>query len=158
TLMGVCMSCHGTQTRMAAVPRDENGWRRTVDYMRRDMNHLLRDQITDSVAADLASYMNQMFGRNSVLPKSPADLPEYAKVRRPQFSDEAMKIVYVDFEMPGASRFPWSGYPDNAGHIWMPYYNGNAKSLGRLDPQTGEVQEWRLPGATHNIIHSAVPA
>jgi hypothetical protein len=32
-----CMACHGFETRMAAVKRNEDGWRDRVNYMREAM-------------------------------------------------------------------------------------------------------------------------
>jgi len=104
-----CVSCHGFQSKMAATIRDEDGWRDRVTFMREAMRSSLADRqgFSDQQAEDVVSYLTTMFGENSLLPKSPADLPGY-KATLTQFSDEALKIVYVDFEMPGptASRGP----------------------------------------------------
>ena len=64
----------------------------------------------DEKAEKVVSYVNQLFGENSTLPKSPADLPQYQSEVRP-FSDEALKIVYVEYDMPGPNRMPWSAHP-----------------------------------------------
>jgi len=73
------------------------------------------------------------------------------------FGDEAMKIVYVEYELPGPSRMPWSAAPDKDGNFWIPYY-GNANKIARLNPKTGEVQEFPVPNVGTAGIHSAVPA
>src|SRR4051812_34686986 len=96
---------------------------------------------TDQNAADVASYLSSLFGPDSTLPKSPADMPQYKEVVRPSFSDEAMKIVYVEYELPGPNRMPWSAAPDKDGNLWIPYY-GRANKIGQLDPKTGIVQEY----------------
>ena len=75
-----------------------------------------------------------------MLPKSPADLPGYKDTLH-QFSDEAMKIVYVEYEMPGPNRMPWSAKPDKDGTFWIPYY-GKANKIGHLDPVTGKIEEF----------------
>ena len=106
--------------------------------------------------SDVASYINSLFGEESVLPKSPAEMPKYKELVR-SFDDDAMKIVYVEYELPGPSRMPWSAFPDKDGNYWMPYY-GNANKIGRLDPKTGEVQEYPVPNQGTAAIHSAVPA
>jgi virginiamycin B lyase len=110
----------------------------------------------DQNAADVASYINSLFGEESVLPKSPAELPKYKELVR-TFGDDAMKIVYVEYELPGPNRMPWSAFPDKDGTYWMPYY-GDANKIGRLDPKTGEVQEYPVPNHGTAAIHSAVPA
>ncbi len=155
-LFGRCFACHGFQTRMVSTRRDEAGWIRAVNFMRDDMHYFLGATFTDQNAADVISYLNNTFGVDSDLPRSPAELPGYKELVR-NFSDEAMKIAYVDYDLPGPNRFPWSGVPDKDGKIWMPYY-GKANRIGRLDPGTGEVQEFRVPNQTTAAIHSAVPA
>ena len=110
----------------------------------------------DQNAADVASYINSLFGEESVLPKSPVEMPKYKELVR-TFDDDAMKIVYVEYELPGPSRMPWSAFPDKDGNYWMPYY-GDANKIGRLDPKTGEVQEYPVPNHGTAAIHSAVPS
>ena len=84
---------------MAAVTRDADGWKDRVEYMRTAM-HFSSDHLTDQDADDIASYLTSLFGPDSVLPKSPADMPGYKDTVRP-FSSDAMNIVYVEYDMPG---------------------------------------------------------
>ena len=156
-LVTTCFGCHGMQTRMAARRQDEASWFRDVDYMRDSMRYFLRDQVNEEMARELASYLTTNFGLESSLPHSPADLPEYEKAKRGEFSDEAMKITFVDYEMPGPNRMPWSAAPDRNGYHWIPYY-GRANMVGKLDPKTGAIQEFRAPYPGTAAIHSAVPA
>jgi len=158
-LVGRCFACHGFQSRMAAARRDEEGWRDRVAYMKESMHFFLDGlgaPFNDQNAADVATYINSLFGEESVLPKSPAEMPKYKELVR-KFDDEAMKIVYVEYELPGPNRMPWSAFPDKNGNYWMPYY-GRANKIGRLDPKTGEVQEYPVPNQGTAAIHSAVPA
>ena len=69
-----CFACHGFQTRMAAVRRDLDGWKDRVQYMR-DAMHFSLDFVTDQDASQLAGYLDNAFGAEATLPKSPADLP-----------------------------------------------------------------------------------
>jgi streptogramin lyase len=155
-LFGRCFACHGFQTRMAATSRTEAGWHVAVKYMQVMEHYFLSPTFTDQNASDVTSYLIAAFGVDSKLPRSPAELPGYREVA-PAFSEEATKIVFVDYDLPGPSRFPWSGYPDNKGHIWMPYY-GRADRIARLDPNSGEVQEFKVPFTGTAGIHSAFPA
>ena len=41
--------------------------------------------------------------------------------------------------------------------FWVPYY-GAANRIGRLNPKTGAVDEYRVPNDSTAAIHSAVPA
>src|SRR5262245_20325815 len=75
-----CMACHGFETRMAAVKRNEDGWRDRMEYMRESMAFFIaRPQLnfTDQKAEDVIYYINHVFGEDSVLPRSPAELPQY---------------------------------------------------------------------------------
>jgi len=157
-LIGRCFACHAFQTRMASVKRDEDGWRDRVNYMRGAMHFFLdgAQPFSDRDADDVTAYLNLLFGEKSVLPPSPADIPAYRNLVR-SFSDDAMKIVYVEYDLPRPSRMPWSAVPDKDGNFWIPFY-GAANRIGRLDPKTGAVQEFRVPNQGTAAIHSAVPA
>ena len=158
-LMGLCMACHGFQSRMASVSRDEDGWRDRVNYMRKDMGFFVSDPrfgVTDQKAEEVVQYLASMFSEDSVLPKSPADLPKYKELVH-AFPEEASKIVYVEYEMPGGNRMPWSAHPDKDGKFWIPYY-GKANKIGRLDPATGKIDEFPVPYTGTAAIQSAVPA
>jgi virginiamycin B lyase len=145
-----CAACHGIQTRIASTVRDEAGWRDRVDYMRTTM----RVRINDHEAADIAAYLNRVFGEDSTLPKSPAEFPGYEKVAQ-SFGDDAMNIVYVEYEVGG--KFPWSAVPDKKGNIWIPY-NGPVNKIARLDPKTGKLDDFPVSSPDVLRIHSAVPA
>jgi virginiamycin B lyase len=150
-----CSICHGFQSRMASVTRDEDGWKDRVAYMRTAM-HFELAHFSDRDAADVAAYLTSLFGPESVLPKSPADLPSYKETVRP-FSSEAMHIVYVEYDMPGPSRMPFSAAPDKNGYLWIPNF-GVANKITRLDPKTGEMQDFPVPHIGTAAVHSAVPA
>jgi virginiamycin B lyase len=154
-----CTACHGFESRMAAVKRDPDGWHDRVNYMREAMGFFINRpqlQFTDQKADDIAYFLNYAFGEDSTLPKSPADLPQYKETVH-NFSDEALKIVYVEYEMPGPNRMPWSAFPDKDGKYWIPYY-GRANRIGELDPVSGQVKEFPVPNLGTAAIHSAVPA
>ena len=154
-----CMACHGFESRMAAVTRNEDGWRDRMNYMRDAMGFFVMDPrfgFNDQKAEDVVYYMNHVFGEDSVLPKSPTELPQYKDTLRP-FGDQAMKIVYVEYELPGPDRMPWSAHPDEDGSFWIPYY-GRANKIARLDPATAEIKEFPVPNVGTAAIHSAVPA
>ena len=150
-----CSVCHSFQSRMAAVRRDGDGWRDRVQYMRTAMSYILASRVNDQDAADLSAYLTSMFGPDSVLPKSPADVPGYKTTLRP-FSKDALNIVYVEYDMPGPSRMPFSAAPDKNGNLWIPNF-GNANKITRLDPKTGAMQDFSVPNIGTASIHSAVP-
>ena len=157
-LFGHCNICHQFQTRMASVHRDLDGWKDRVAFMRDAMRFsiFLGPNFSDQDADVVADYLNSIFGQDSVLPKSPADMPEYTKTVK-SFSSEAMNIVYVEYEMPGPSRMPFSAAPDKNGFLWIPDF-GVANKITRLDPKTGEMKDFPIPFTGTGAIHSAVPA
>ena len=120
------------------------------------MSYALASQLNDQDAGTLSSYLTSLFGPDSVLPKSPADMPGYKATLRP-FSSDAMNIVYVEYDMPGPSRMPFSAAPDKNGYLWIPNF-GVANKITRLDPKTGEMQDFPVPNIGTAGIHSAVPA
>ena len=155
-IVGHCSTCHLMQTRMASMTRDQEGWRDRVDYMRTVM-HFFLDKITDQQADDIASYLATVFGPDSVLPKSPADMPGYKDTLRPFSGGDATNIVYVEYEMPGPNRMPFSAAPAKDGSVWIPGF-GVDNMITRLDPKTGEMQDYKAPNVGAAAIHSAVPA
>ena len=52
TLFAQCFVCHGFQTRMASVRRDEDGWKDRVQFMRDAMHFSLGWRFDDKKAAD----------------------------------------------------------------------------------------------------------
>jgi streptogramin lyase len=147
-----CMSCHGLQTKIAAVRRDEEGWQNCVALMRDRANGVGDLRITEADGAAVASYLGRVFSPDSDLPRSPADLPEYQKAKHAEFSDEAMKIVYVLYDLPKPGRIPWVAYPQKDGSVWMPH-SWTADQIAKLDQRTGEVQEFDLPPGTRKALH-----
>jgi streptogramin lyase len=59
--------------------------------------------------------------------------------------------------MLGPDRMPFSAAPDKDGKFWIPEM-GSGNHIGRLDPETGVVEEFSAPNPFPAGIHSAVPA
>jgi virginiamycin B lyase len=156
-LFNTCFACHGFETRMAEKGYDLAGWQARVKYMTTAMDFFLRGRISDQDAKDVASYLNAVFGKDSTFPKSPEDMPNYQETVHAPWSDEALKIVYVDYEMPTPNSMPWSAVEDKDGKFWIPFY-GDANKIARLDSVTGQVEEFQAPNEGTAAIHSAVPA
>jgi len=156
TLFAQCFVCHGFQTRMAAVRRDEDGWKDRVQFMRDAMHFSLAWRFDDKKAADVASFLNSSFGNDATLPRTPADLPEYKNTIK-KFSSDAMNIAFVEYEMPGPSRMPFSAAPGKDGYLWIPNF-GIANKITRLDPKTGAMEDFPVPNSGTAAVHSAVEA
>ena len=153
-----CQICHSFQNKMAPWVRNDEGWRTRVEYMRNVMNCCGTPDtgVNDKDADLIVSYLTSLFGPNSVLPASPADVPKYKSTVH-TFSDDAMNIVYVEYELPGPNRMPWSAAPDGHGSEWLPY-KSDVNKIGRLNEETGEVTEYRVPNKGVTQVHSVFPA
>jgi virginiamycin B lyase len=151
-----CFACHMFQSRMAAVKRDQAGWTQAVNFMRTAMHSRLGDVFSDQDADVVIHYLNDTFGVDAHTPKSPSELPGYEKTVRP-VADDALNIVYVEYDMPGPNRMPFSAAPDKDGYLWIPDF-GPANRIGRLDPRTGKIEEFTVPNKGTASVHSAVPA
>jgi virginiamycin B lyase len=153
-----CQICHSFQNKMAPWVRDEAGWRSRVDYMRQSIRCCgsADTSVSDKDEDVLVSYLTSLFGPNSILPASPTDDPKYKSTVR-TFNDDAMNIVYVEYELPGPNRMPWSAVPDGHGSEWMPY-KSDVNKIGRLNEETGVVDEFKVPGEGVIQIHSVYPA
>ncbi|MFI4889078.1 MAG: carboxypeptidase regulatory-like domain-containing protein [Steroidobacterales bacterium] len=155
-VFSTCFTCHGFQTRMATVRRNADEWLGRVQFMQGAMKFGLGDRLNDQEVGEIAAYLHSLYGEKSVLPESPQDAPGYKDTVRP-VSNEALKISYVEYDMPQPSSMPFSAAPDKDGYFWIPEF-GIANRIGRLDPKSGEFQEFTAPNAGTAAIHSAVPA
>jgi len=171
-----CMNHHGFPLQERQTPE---GWEGIINYMK-----LLRPRLgepTSQTEKDLDAaldYVKTVLTVDGPLPASPAAMPGYSKLRR-EFGDDAMKIVYVDYDLPGSSgarmpargdvggeseyhpgmpmQFPWSAAQDKDGNFWIPY-RLLANKIARLNPNTGEVKEFKIMNQGVAAVHSAVPA
>ena len=156
TIFARCFVCHGFQTRMASMRRDADGWQDRVQFMRDAMHFSLSWRFSDQDAADVAAYLTKLYGQESVLPRSAADAPGYKDTVR-SFTSEAMNIAYVEYDMPGPSRMPFSAAPAQDGSVWIPNF-GVANKISRLDRKTGGIQDYRVPNEGTAAVHSAIAA
>ena len=160
-IQGPCFACHNFQSRMSTRQLNYQGWMGMVNYMRRDAASffLVPPIFTDQNANEAASYLTQVFGVDSNLPASPADLPGYqATVRK--FSDEAMNFVYVVYPLADPTWLSFQMYPPTAanglpsnGSIWVADY-GNANRVVGIDPKTGKNTTYMAPCPHPAGIHA----
>ncbi len=156
-LFNVCFACHGFESRMADKGYDLAGWQARVKYMTTSMSFFTHGRISEQEEKDVATYINSLFGKDRTLPKSPEAMPKYKDTVHAPYGDEALRMVYVDYEMPNPSSFPWSAAEDRDGKYWIPFYGANNK-IARLDATTGAVEEFTTPNEGTSAIHSAIPA
>ena len=146
-----CFNCHA-MSKIGMEGRDRDAWLAAIERMRQ----VGVADIKPDVTSEVAEYLDKVFGPDTTVPESPAQLPQYQKVKqeRDYFTDEALNIVYVDYQLTGEPKDrPGTGKPDKDGNIWVEMGGG----LSKLDPATGEVHTWRLPDPTRPFIHEVLP-
>ena len=154
-----CSVCHSFQSRLAAVSRDQDGYRDRIQYMQRAMHFSFTfsnpDRFNDEMGDQLAAWLANSFGPDATLPKSPASMPGY-KDTLTKFDGDATNIVFIEYDMPGPSRMPFSAAPAKDGSLWIPNFGTNNK-ITRLNPATGEMEDFSVPTQGTAAVHSAVP-
>ena len=152
---GYCFECHGFQSRQAPAGRDVDGWADRIHFMRTAFARDL-EAFTDKDADNTAAYLATLWGPNATLPKSPTDLPAYESVKHGPFDDAAMKLVYVSYALPSAGRFPGSAKIEKDGNAWI--WEFDHSQLAKLDPKTGAVTDYKIPGIDFAGDHSTYMA
>ena len=164
-LFANCFGCHNFQSRMATRRLDNEGWMDLVNYMRNTAADFavgpkgVPRPVTDQMAGEIAGYLTQVFGADSTLPDSPADVAGYnATVHK--FSPEALNIVYNVYPLKDKTWLPFQAYPpsvqkgfDSDGYIWAADY-GNANRVVRINPETGENTTYMSPCSHAAGIHA----
>lgn len=152
-LVQQCWNCHAFSKIGMVGRHDEDGWRDAIDVMRKAGVYDVRATLENTVVGYLAT----AFGPDSNTPSSPADLPAYQKIKQEHdyFSDDALNIEYVDYELTGDPRDrPGTGKEDKEGNMWGEIPGG----LLRLNPVTGEVKRWHMdPPYSRSGIHEILP-
>lgn len=151
-----CMACHGLQTQIAALRLDEEGWRNSVASMR-DPKRVANDRTTDEEAATLITYLTKVFGVHSETP-SPAEMPGFREATYREFSDEAMKMVYVEYDVPGPNPNSYEATPNPKNrNVWF-VESWSGDGVAKLNPGTGEIAEFKVPPPHRKILeaHSVI--
>ena len=124
-----CTTCHGAGQIIGSAGFDEGGWRALFDTM---------VDLEDREAATVASYLASHF-------------PETTE-RFPTLLEGPEKIRITEWVVPTLGQRSRDAAEAPDGSIW---WTGMWASLaGRLDPETGEMREYRLPpeARPHTIV------
>lgn len=68
---------------------------------------------------------------------------KYALKPLPRPAGEETRVIMTEYDLPRRSTQPHDATVDADGIVWFADFGDNW--VGRLDPKTGEVREWRLP-------------
>ncbi len=124
-----CTTCHGAGQIIGSAGFDESGWRELFDTM---------VDLEDNEAATVAGYLASHF-------------PETTE-RLPTLLEGPEKIRITEWVVPTLGQRSRDAAEAPDGSIW---WTGMWASLaGRLDPETGEMREYRLPpeARPHTIV------
>jgi virginiamycin B lyase len=148
-----CFNCHAMGKIGAVGRRDHDGWMEAIDFMKQVGVANIKPDVADHAATYLASAL----GPDSTTPASPASLATWQEVKQDgdYFSDDALRIEYVDYELTGDPRDrPGTAKEDKDGMVWVEDRGGTS----RINPETGEVKTWRLPAPYDKSgIHEILP-
>ena len=171
----VCAGCH--QPSFVLQNRfDEAGWKKIIDLMEGvGIYGDPPDPKDDPVALihafkpELAAYLARMRGPG----KSPMQFQPFPRPR-----GEAARVVITEYDIPNSAdlthpvthdgsnwmegvpsayeaRGPHDAEVDASGFVWVADSQNNPqRTLMRLDPQTGEVKNYRLEGRNGNAMRS----
>ena len=119
--------------------------------------------MTDQDTAEIIPYLTKLFGTESEFARSPADAMflDMRKSSRRDSANEASKIVYVDYELPGWDHIPWEATPNpyRERNVWFAEAwtaNGIGKSSIRKTGETTDYKVPTVPGLRALHVHSVV--
>lgn len=138
-----CGSCHSVWRVLDRGPNSPEGWTNLVRRMglkkggegSEDPSVAPRVDMNDKNFHWLTNYYSDHFK---------PDLKQGRVVEamfRPR--GEGARAVFSEWNLPKELGGINTAKPDSKGMIWFP--SGQAGSLGRLDPRTGDVQSWKVP-------------
>ncbi len=74
---------------------------------------------------------------------SAADTFEFALKTLPRPKGKATQVIYTTYDLPRRDASPHDEVFDAQGNVW--YSDFNSQFMGKLDPKTGKVVEYRVP-------------
>lgn len=137
-----CAACHSLLPIVQST-YDEQGWLTTFARMRSYseqavLGHPVSLPYKVSVQPDLefAKYL-------STINLSSTSEWKYELKTLPRPTGRATRAIITEYDLPDPGRLPHDADLDNNGMVW--YNDFREPLIGRLDPRTGEIKEWRMP-------------
>ena len=158
-LFGHCNICHQFQTRMASVHRDPDGWKDRVAFMRDAMHFsvFLGPHFSDQDADTSRRVSEQSFRpgfRAAEISGGYAGVSENGAAFQQRGDEHCLRRVRHARRRAACRSAPLR---TRTAIVWIPDF-GVANKITRLDPKTGEMQDFPVPNIGTAAIHSAVPA
>jgi virginiamycin B lyase len=140
-----CNWCHSYQ-QIFRNRYDEHGWAQIVNRMTKGAGSPLinmnpRGRFNDEDTAKLVKWLARVRGPDS-------KDPPFVTLPRPQ--GRQTKVVITEYELPRLELATHDVWGDSKGNIW--YSPHRSSYIGRLDPRTGAVKEYRVPAVDAGVL------
>jgi hypothetical protein len=140
-----CNWCHSYQ-QIFRNRYDEHGWAQIVDRMTKGagsplINMRPRGRFNDADTARLVKWLASVRGPD-------AKDPPFVTLPRPQ--GRQTRVVITEYELPRLELATHDVAADSKGNIW--YSPHRSSYIGKLDPRTGTVEEFRIPRESPSIL------
>ena len=143
-----CAACHSLAPIVQST-YDKQGWLTTFARMR---GYSEQSIITHPVALpykvsvkpdpDFAEYLTTI----NLSSKAKWD---YTLKTLPRPTGKATRVIITEYDLPDPGRLPHDADLTGNGMVW--YNDFREPLIGRLDPRTGEIKEWRFPPLKPNF-------
>ena len=145
-----CVGCHSTGRLFTNTPASPAGWARIVDRMIFDIlqgrpsdwwprhpDSPVWDHYHAKFSPENLKALTEFLAKN--ITRETQNVYAAKAMMRPR--GEAARAVFTEWELPSGGV--GDSWPDKQGIIW--YLTSRPDGVGRLDPRTGEFQEWAYP-------------
>ena len=152
-----CYGCHSALHLIAKAPASPEGWRPIVEWMlnideRGRPGSTENDPYRLRISPEHKKRIIEFLAHNI----TPGIRERYTSEAIVRPTGESARVVFTEWDIP--SKVGATSWTDPQGNIW--YITSGTEELGpaigRLDPKTGETQEWHYPagrsGGFHDII------
>lgn len=137
-----CAACHSLE-RIVQSKHGSEEWLPVFARMRRYSEQAVPERpvqlpykVTVQPDPAFASYL-------STINLSATSEWKYELKTLPRPTDRETRVIVTEYDLPDPGRLPHDAVLDDQGMVW--YNDFREPVIGRLDPRTGEVKEWRLP-------------
>jgi virginiamycin B lyase len=140
-----CNWCHSYQ-QIFRNRYDEDGWGKIVNRMTKGagsplINMRPSGRFNDADTARMVKWLATVRGPQ-------AKDPPFVTLPRPQ--GRQTRVVITEYELPRLELATHDVAGDSKGNIW--YSPHRSSYIGRLDPRTGAVEEFRIPLESPNVL------
>jgi virginiamycin B lyase len=140
-----CNWCHSYQ-QIFRNKYDETSWGHIINRMTKGagsplINMRPRGRFNDEETARLVKWLASVRGHDT------KDAP-FVTLPRPQ--GRATRVIITEYELPRLELATHDVAADSKGNIW--YSPHRSSYIGRLDPKTGDVKEFRIPLESKDIL------